>query len=300
MIQEAIIRDSEDATKASIWMCRTCKSCKAVNTQPGPILEIEQADRDFIVTPLSEEKLDDMYDRTDPVTYYTPDAPVNSIAKGKDYGRILHDVLPVPSTLEKMILAEGRCYSVTVKIVVRGNVTERKKLRGNTICFPQTYESVTSSSFSSATITAALTGINIVFVGPKSERSRMERAALLIDDLVLRPEVLWNHYHIKYRLHGGPPPPTAEEIVDVIKNFSLPAHVKKYARSYEDTSLEPVISDINNVRSHAQEERDNVRDDVAVAQQNEAEDLAPSLIHIGVMPNREIGILHAPELIPHT
>jgi hypothetical protein len=288
VIQEAIIRDSEDASKASIFMCRTCHSCKAFNTQPGPRIEAEQTDLDFVVKSGEDKDCSVEDSISQSVTYYSMDAPTNSIAKGHDYGRILHGILPAPSTLEKMILAEGRSYNTTIKIVANGNTTERKRLLGNTICFPQTYEPLKSSSFSAETIAAALTGINIVLVGAQGQRSRMEKAALNVDDLVLRPEVLSNHFHLKYRLHGGKPPPNAQEIVDVINKFDMPAHIHKFARSYEDTSLEPVISDIANVRSHAREERDVVSA-VDGDDQQCVEELAPTLVPIGVMPHKDIG-----------
>jgi hypothetical protein len=293
IVEEAIRPIEVDGdTDYVIDMCKMCFSCKAFNTQPGPRFETEAADLEFISKSASDKDENDSSDSCDPkisITYYSSSAPANSIAKGMDYGRILHDVLPTPSTLENLILASGRCYSVTIKIVSNGTVTKRKKLRGNTICFPQSFEATRSMSFSAATIAAALTGIHIVFVGPDSERSKMEKVALKIDDLQLRPEVLLNHYRIMFWLHRKQPPPTAQEVTSVIDDFDLPSHIRKYARSYASTALEPRASDVANVRSHAQEDRDLIDDEEKEA--IDADDLAPSLIPIGVMPTSDTGIL---------
>ncbi len=188
--------DFEDE-KVYTYLCQNCKKCKAKNTSAVvcPDKGSEESDSDILPPP----------------TYYTPNAPGNSIARGDDYGRILHHELVQPSTLEKLILASGRCYNVTIKVVSNGKVTERKRLHGNTICFPHAFEENERTPFGPSMVAAALGAIHVVLVGPKGERGRLEKAALRVPDLRLRPEVIHTHTHNllhtnytanKFLLHG--------------------------------------------------------------------------------------------------
>ena len=58
--------------------------------------------------------------------------------------------------------------------------------------------------------------VRLVFVGPSEQQGKLERCALKIDDLRLRPDVIFNFLTIHY-LHGGPTPPTLAEVQAVIK-----------------------------------------------------------------------------------
>jgi hypothetical protein len=164
------------------------------------------------------------------IEMYTPEAPINSIASGADYGRLIHK-LPRPSTLEQLVLAESRCYTVTLKVVAN---QRRKKLIGHTIIFPQTPEAVGTFAFGSVILAAALSCIRIVLVGPLGEQTRLERSAILLDDLVLRPEVIFNHLKMRHILRGGPAYPTHAEIKKVLEEYNTEHFVRTNARRVDD------------------------------------------------------------------
>ena len=101
------------------------------------------------------------------------------------------------STLEKLVLAKCRCHYVVLKIVVSGVETKRKRLYGHTIIFPQEPSTKDTGGFSAAVLRAALGQIRLQFVGPSGERGKLERAALALDDLRLRPEVIYNALKVR-------------------------------------------------------------------------------------------------------
>jgi hypothetical protein len=68
--------------------------------------------------------------------------------------------------------------------------------------------------------------VRVLFVGPDEMQGKLERAALKIEDLRLRPEVLINFLKIRHALRGGPPPPSRADIEKLVKDHGLPAHVK--------------------------------------------------------------------------
>ncbi len=65
------------------------------------------------------------------------------------------------------------------------------------------------TQFCEAVLQAALESIHVTFIGPKGSATRLERSALAIDDLRMRPDVLWNFMTLRQHLRGGttPPPP---------------------------------------------------------------------------------------------
>ena len=185
---------------------------------------------------------------------YTENAPVNSIAVGSDYGRLstLRDEgIELPSALERLVLAKERCYSITFKVVALGKETDRQRLSGHTILFPQTPVDIPEKQFGAAMVAAALGSVRIVFVGSTNKRGKLEKSALLIRDLRLRPEVLMNMLTMREKLlPNEPPAPTLDTIKEALKEFNLEHFIQQNARHVVDESTELATqpSDIADVR----------------------------------------------------
>ena len=150
---------------------------------------------------------------------YNEHAPAHTIAAGADFGRLAPlaalgaaDV----SALEKLVLADARCHYVVLKVVANGSETERTRLYGHTLIFPQEPSTEHCGGFNAAVLRAALGQVRIQFVGPSGERGKLERAALQLDDLRLRPEVVYNWLQLRAIVSGKEPPPTLEEIAALI------------------------------------------------------------------------------------
>ena len=139
-------------------------------------------------------------------------APARTIAAGCDFGRLsvvapdavtgesqkfdFNDV----SDLEALLFATVRSYQIIAKLVVRQRDARRAHLQGNVISFEQTAES-TASSFScrydKAAVEAALKHVKIYVVGTaKGKQGIIERKALQLIDLRLRPECVFNWHQI--------------------------------------------------------------------------------------------------------
>ncbi|KAJ1634179.1 hypothetical protein T492DRAFT_865519 [Pavlovales sp. CCMP2436] len=124
-------------------------------------------------------------------------APSNSIAAGADYGRLrtLEDLglETRPSTLEKLVLATARVHFVVVKVVSLGVKTDRCRLSGHSVVFSHARINLPAQAdFGVEAIRSALDGVRVLFIGPHGQRSRLEKSALLVDDLRLRPGVIFN------------------------------------------------------------------------------------------------------------
>ena len=188
---------------------------------------------------------------------YVSNAPLCSIASGADFGRLRGlsemGITTDVSTLEQLVLAEARCHHVVFKVVAYGEDTSRLRLHGHSIVCPQKPEDC--EKFGEAALAAAFESVRIVFVGPSGEKGKLERAALKIDDLRLRPDVIYNFLTIKYMLHGGEPPPSMDEVQSLIaKHGGLKKHLDKNARWVTDVSVERAAeaSDVANVRRAAE------------------------------------------------
>ena len=125
-------------------------------------------------------------------------------------------------------------------------------------------------------------------------QGKLERAALKIDDLWLRPDVIFNFLTIKHALHGGPPPPDLAAIEDLMaQHGGLPAHIHAHARRVYDTSVERATapSDVANVRAAAQSATfTTAADDAEAAAAPAGEELPPTLAAVGLlqMPQQEM------------
>ena len=165
---------------------------------------------------------------------YNEHAPVHTIAAGADVGRLAPlaalgtaDV----SALEKLVLADARCHYVVLKVVANSSETQRMRLYGHTLIFPQEPSTENCGGFNAAVLRAALGQVRIQFVGPNGERGKLERAALQLDDLRLRPEVVYNWLQLRAVVSGADPPPPIEEIAALINPPGAPSAVEQHVCS---------------------------------------------------------------------
>lgn len=189
-------------------------------------------------------------------------APKGSISHGDDFGRHSlyesFDVNMKTSYLETLILADTRCYQITVKLVADGK-DRRNQLRGNTIIFTHAVEGFAQPTFGEQLIASAVAGLNFVMVGPSGFRGKLERSALLVSDVSVCPYVLWNNLQIRHQHQGRAAPPPVEVLELWVARNSVEAHVKKTARFVDDAEgvrMENATeaSDVANVRDFASSE----------------------------------------------
>ena len=139
-------------------------------------------------------------------------APVPSIAHGEDLGKlnvtvrekITHEALSLSlrelSDLEKLLLSTIRSYQIIAKLVARSNGGRRAKLSGHVISFeqkPVTNLSSFGGRYDKHCVEAALRHISIYVVGTeKGKTGTLERRALNLLDLRLRPDVIFNFHQV--------------------------------------------------------------------------------------------------------
>ena len=107
-------------------------------------------------------------------------------------------------------------------------------------------------TFGVAIVEAAFSQARFLFVGPTGHRGHLEASALKMKEFHPRPRVLFNYLTIKHRVHGGPPPPTLEEVQAVLaEHGGLRVHLRRTARLSVETSVEQttVGNDVNNVHT---------------------------------------------------
>ena len=220
---------------------------------------------------------------------YSSNAPAHSIARGADFGRLSglrnKGINVDVSTLERLVLAEARCHQIVYKVVAYGEQTERKRLHGHSIVCPQKPVGHEHRGFGTAALEAAYAAVRIVFVGPSGVRGKLELAALKIDDLRLRPDVIYNFLTINHAMHNGPCPPPFDEVIRLITTHSVAAHIKNNARACLDTAIEKrsAPSDIANVRSHAQSNEQRMENEDPLGDTSQDSDaLPPHMVPIGL------------------
>ena len=233
---------------------------------------------------------------------YSSNAPKDSIAAGMDFGRLAAlrelGIATDVSTLERLVLAEVRCHHVVYKVVAYGEETERQRLHGHSIVAPQKAERVggRDEPFGMAAMRAAFAAVRIVFVGPNGTQTKLERAALKIRDLRLRPEVIFNFLTIRHELHGGQPPPTLEDVRALVdEHGGLAAHIADHARHTDQAAgaveRATAPSDVAGVRATAQSRaRASLEEDVEATAAAADEALEPSMDPVGLleMPEQEM------------
>ena len=153
--------------------------------------------------------------------------------------------------------------------------------------------------FGDAALQAAFEGVRITFVGPRGERSTLERAALRIPDLRLRPEVIYNFLALRAALHGDEPKPDRHAVQRLIEKYDLRTELRKRASYVESDDLERAVapSDVASVRACAQPEahledddgKDEDMHDVAAAGAACCE-AAPQMEFCGVVEYAEQGM----------
>jgi hypothetical protein len=221
---------------------------------------------------------------------YASNAPQFSIAIGADFGRLSAmrsmGVRVDVSTLERLVLAEARCHQIVYKIVAYGDETDRQRLHGHSIVCPQNAIDHDRDVFGKAALEAAYSALRIVFVGPSGMRQKLEAVALKIEDLRLRPDVIFNFLTINHLLHNGPPVPCIDEVISLIAKHSIDAYIKKHARCVVDTSVDSCTtpSDVANVRSSAQSVQHRAdAEDPEADNVSDGEALLPLLAPVGLL-----------------
>ena len=152
--------------------------------------------------------------------------------------------------------------------------------------------------FGDAAIRAAFDAVRITFVGPAGDRSKLERAALRIPDLRLRPEVLYNFLMLRAVLHGDERPPAIEKVVARLRKHDVRTELQARAHYVESDELERAVapSDVASVRACAQPEarleEDDGDDDTVdgAGEAGWAGGPAPHMEHVGVIEYAEQGM----------
>ena len=75
--------------------------------------------------------------------------------------------------------------------------TGKSFLRGHCIVCPQKCVSVLPGAFCEAALRAALQDVHVLFVGPTGAAGQLEKAALKIDNMRLRPKMVYNALKIR-------------------------------------------------------------------------------------------------------
>ena len=160
-----------------------------------------------------------------------------AIASGADFGRL---GLPVDvSTMERLLLGEAPCHQIIFKLSAlkgggvlgtrsKANKHGRDRMMGHSIIFPHfVMGERRGQAFSLDAIKAAFSAVRLVLVGPQDQQGQLEKAALKIYDLRVRPEVVYSFLALNHRLHGGPEPPTLEAFQRLLDlHGGLAAHLK--------------------------------------------------------------------------
>ena len=124
---------------------------------------------------------------------YAQNAPLRSVARGHDFGRLnalrLLGIDTSVSLCEQLVLAEARVYASTVKVV---EDVKRSRLHGSSIVFLHEPVEVPNGPFGERLLKAALQSLCVAFVGPDGTKTPLEHLALKVDDMRLRPEALFN------------------------------------------------------------------------------------------------------------
>ena len=240
-------------------------------------------------------------------SFYCDSAPPNSISSSADYGRLSNleakGIVMRPSTLETLVLAKSRCYQVVVKVVAPGaNIAPRARLHGHTIIFPHEVKTVQRSAGPAATmdelIRGAMLHARVLFVAPNGRTSALEKSALLVNDLRLRAEVLFNHLTLDAKLRDGYAPPDLQTIRDAIAANSVQKCLVDTARVLTDDAVEraSVPSDVANVRAAAQSEAHRTANDGGALDSSGGDGatprrvLQPDMETIGVLQSAQQGI----------
>ena len=103
---------------------------------------------------------------------------------------------------------------------------------------------------SEAAITAALSSLKILLVGPTGRKSALERSAADLQERVLlnRAPVVYNYLQLRHVLLGGPPPPPPRRMMELMAVADKAVRRHRWA---ETDTFESESSDVANVRAAA-------------------------------------------------
>ena len=137
------------------------------------------------------------------------------------------------------MLGEAPCHQIIFKLSAlkgggvlgtrsKANKHGRDRMMGHSIVFPHfVMGERRGQAFSLDAIKAAFSAVRLVLVGPQDQQGQLEKAALKIYDLRVRPEVVYSFLALNHRLHGGPEPPTLEAFQRLLDlHGGLAAHLK--------------------------------------------------------------------------
>ncbi|KAJ1448781.1 hypothetical protein M885DRAFT_573764 [Pelagophyceae sp. CCMP2097] len=205
--------------------------------------------------------------------YYNVGAPIDSIAVGNDVGRRLVtarcgkqvDNTDIPD-LERIAVAYIRLYVRAIKLVHTPSGIKGHRVEGCSITFAQHVHASGFGGFmlGDETLRAAVQNYRICLVDDEGHSSQLEKKALALDDLRLRPYVLWNLMMVMGRVpdeglqhHAfaawAENPQPVEEFQRLAANADVPNLLRQVVVHSTDTDLEDSVrpSDIARVRVDA-------------------------------------------------
>ena len=155
-------------------------------------------------------------------------------------------------------------------------------------------------SFCEQVLHAAVSAVNLTFVGPKGCQSRLERCAMAFfkedGDLALRPHVLFNWLVFRQRrdgeaftFEGKPLSKSYAAVQKMITDFDARTKILESAHKVLNTAIERCTeaSDIANVRVGAQSAAHSAVADDAEAEARKGEELAPHMVHCAVLDRHD-------------
>ncbi|CAK0875791.1 unnamed protein product [Prorocentrum cordatum] len=161
---------------------------------------------------------------------------------------------PLSDPAEALALADVRLYSLVAKIHVpgqRSSAASRSVLKGHMIAFVHDGPTAIEAQFNAARLRNVLEHIQVVYVGNTDRVTNLERHALSMKSVQMRPHVLYNHLSLRRALghvaSTDASPPIAD-IAALLADWS--ASLSARSRHADTDDVEEAIrpSDIANVR----------------------------------------------------
>ncbi|KAJ1444272.1 hypothetical protein M885DRAFT_627271 [Pelagophyceae sp. CCMP2097] len=201
--------------------------------------------------------------------YYNVGAPIDSIAAGNDVGRRLVsarcgkqvDTTDI-SDLERITVAYIRLYVRAIKLVHTPSGIKGPRVEGCSITFAQHVHALgfDGSRLGDETLRAAVQNYRIYLVDDEGRSSQLEKKALALDDLRLRPHVLWNLMMVMGRVpdeglqhHAfaawAVNPQPVEEFQRLVADADVPNLLRQTVVHSTDTDLEDSVRPSDIARS---------------------------------------------------
>ena len=182
--------------------------------------------------------------------FYSAHAPANTFAKGDDFLRaeMFAPCEVLCSELENMTIASHRAYKMVIQIKATSN---RQRIVGSTVIFPHELEesdNATNSWTIASGVRSAHANARIFTVGPDGRRGELEKKALDIADLRLRPHVLHNVLVLRSVFNDSNTPlPCIQDLKEAIDRMPRTNITMRHVEHNGDDS----VGDIANVRAQA-------------------------------------------------